>query len=158
MSASSFPFFSVKRSFDMRMHAIRDRGQPALPRYSYPGRYMEKHLLKQHLNLKTRRHLRMRDHVSVSEHRNFKYTVNAKAEGLWKIKTVIKTEAQPKFYEQFSLVINPRLKHLLYLDSTQKSCASQTINYLTFLFFLYSCKRQMTTHLHTRHRQSDVEA
>ena len=29
----------------MRMHAIRDRGQPALPRYSYPGRYMEKHLL-----------------------------------------------------------------------------------------------------------------
>ena len=28
----------------MRMHAIRDRGQPALPRYSYPGRYMEKHL------------------------------------------------------------------------------------------------------------------
>ena len=44
MSASSFPFFSVKRSFDMRMHAIRDRGQPALPRYSNPGRYMEKHL------------------------------------------------------------------------------------------------------------------
>ena len=32
----------------MRMHAIRDidRGQPALPRYSYPGRYMEKHLLE----------------------------------------------------------------------------------------------------------------
>ena len=28
----------------MRMHARRDRGQPALPRYSYPGRYMEKHL------------------------------------------------------------------------------------------------------------------
>ena len=48
MSASSFPFFSVKRSFDMRMHAIRDRGQPALARYSYPGRYMEKHLLKDH--------------------------------------------------------------------------------------------------------------
>ena len=45
MSASSFPFFSVKRSFDMRMHAIRDHGQPALPRYSYPGCYMEKHLL-----------------------------------------------------------------------------------------------------------------
>ena len=45
MSVSSFPFFSVKRSLDMRMHAIRDRGQPALPRYSYPGRYMEKHLL-----------------------------------------------------------------------------------------------------------------
>ena len=30
----------------MRMHAIRDRGQPALPRYSYPGRYMEKHLFQ----------------------------------------------------------------------------------------------------------------
>ena len=44
MSASSFSFFSVKRSFDMRMHAIRDCGQPALPRYTYPGCYMEKHL------------------------------------------------------------------------------------------------------------------
>ena len=27
----------------------------------------------------------------------FKYTINAKAEGLWQIKTVIKTEAQPRF-------------------------------------------------------------
>ena len=55
MSASSFPFFSAKRSFDMRMHAIRDPGQPALPRYSYPGRYMEKHLFMALLqNLKVR--------------------------------------------------------------------------------------------------------
>ena len=50
MSASSFPFFSAKRSFDMRMDAIRDRGQPALPRYSYPGRYMEKHLSSKSAN------------------------------------------------------------------------------------------------------------
>ena len=32
------------------MHAIRDRGQPALPRYSYPGRYMEKHLFEPGIN------------------------------------------------------------------------------------------------------------
>ena len=33
------------------------------------------------------------------------------------------------------------------------------ITSLTFkLFFLYSCKRQMTTHLHTRYHQSDAEA
>ena len=31
MSASSFPFFSVKHSFDIRMRARRDLGQPALP-------------------------------------------------------------------------------------------------------------------------------
>ena len=33
-----------------------------------------------------------------------------------------------------------------------------TINYFDLLFFLYSCKCQMTTHLHTRHRRCDVEA
>ena len=53
------------------------------------------------------------------------YTINASASGLWQIKTVIKTSAAPRFLWQFLFVINPRPKHLLYLDSTQKSYASQ---------------------------------
>ena len=37
MSASSFLLFSVNRSLDMQMHAIRDRGQQTLAPLLVPG-------------------------------------------------------------------------------------------------------------------------
>ena len=86
----------------------------------------------------------------------FKYTINAKAKGLWQIKTVIKTEAQPRFLWAVFICHKPEAEAFIVFRFNSEILR---ITILTFkLFFLYSCKRQMTTHLHTRYRQSDIEA
>ena len=86
------------------------------------------------------------------------YTINAKAEGLWQIKTVIKTEAQPRFLWAVFICHKPEAEAFIVFRFNLEILGITILTFKLFFLYTYSCKRQMTTHLHTRYRPSDVEA